>query len=331
MSNITIFKQPGAVGNIRRPLSDLTKSVVSSVTVNRIQTNTNGTFRRIVNGEQIGKAVRGEFNAIIVAMLPKVSRTFYAAKYNPDAPPTLPDCWSNNGDVPDPKAPRKQAPNCAVCPQNIDGSGENGKSKACRFQRRVALLLEGDTSGTVYQFNIPAKSLFGKGQGNTHPFESYLRFLAANGESIDYVVTNIAYDLDADTMQLLFTPVRPITDAEYEMVLAAQNDPMTQRLVQITVAEADGARATASATVIDQPLKREEASPASPASWFDDADDAEDADDAGETEQPAASAKKPTPAGRSRKTAKAPEPADVDVDMDDDLAATLEAWATEED
>lgn len=239
MSKLTIFKD-NAVATQRRPVSDLTKSVATNTSTRRIQTNTNGTFRRIVGGEQIGKAIRGEFNAIIVGMLQKPSRTFYAGKYDPDAKPTLPDCWSNDGTVPDAKASNKQAPNCANCPQNIVGSGENGKGRACRYQRRVALLLEGDPSGDAYQFNIPAKSLFGKGTGNTHPFESYVRFLAANEESIDYVVTNIAYNLEAETMELQFTPVRPITDDEYALVLQAQADPETQRLIQLTVAEADG-------------------------------------------------------------------------------------------
>lgn len=238
MSNLAIFKNQNAVANAaRRPVSDLTKAVATTTSTRRIQTNTNGTFKRIVGGEQIGKAIRGEFNAIVVSMLPKVSRTFYAGKYDPDAKATMPDCWSNNGDVPEAKATNRQSANCASCENNIDGSGENGKGKACRFQRRVAIMLEGDTSGDTYQFNIPAKSLFGKGSGNTHPFESYVRFLAANEESIDYVVTNIAYNLDADTMELQFTPVRPITDEEYKLVVAAQADPETQRLVQLTVAE----------------------------------------------------------------------------------------------
>lgn len=260
MSNLAIFRDANAVSNIRRPVSELTKSVATTTSVRRIQTNTNGTFKRIVGGEQIGKAIRGEFNAIVVSMLPKVSRTFYAGKYNPDAKPTLPDCWSNNGDVPEAKSPNRQAANCATCKNNIEGSGENGKGKACRFQRRVALLLEGDVSGDVYQFNIPAKSLFGKGNGITHPFESYVRFLAANEESIDYVVTNIAYNLDADTMQLQFTPARPITDAEYELVVAAQADPATQRMVQLTVSEADGvaSKPKAQPVMIEQQVEDEE-------------------------------------------------------------------------
>lgn len=322
MSNLAIFKDKNAVSNVRRPISELTKSVATGASVRRIQTNTNGTFKRIVGGEQIGKAIRGEFNAIVVAMLPKVSRTYYAGRYDPDAKPTLPDCWSNNGDMPEDRAPNRQAANCATCPMNIDGSGENGKGKACRFQRRVALLLEGDVSGDVYQFNIPAKSLFGKGSGSTHPFESYVRFLAANEESVDYVVTNIAYNLDADTMELQFTPVRPITDAEYELVLAAQADPATQRVIQLTVAEADGAAAKPKAAqqVITQEEEEEEEDEPAPTpakkpaaakpAWLDDEDDGDDEPEV-VRKRPAKKAETPKAAG--------------------DIASVLDTWADEDD
>ena len=237
MSNLTIFKQAGAVSTAaKRDLSDLAKSLASVSNTRRIATNTNGTFKRLVNGEQIGKAIRGEFNAIIVDALPKVSRTFYAGKYDPDAKPTLPDCWSNLGDKPEEAAGNPQASNCASCPKNVVGSGDNGKGRACRFQRRIALMVEGDDSGDVYQFNVPAKSLFGKGSGNVHPFESYVKFLIANGESPDTVVTNIAYNLDAETMELQFTPMRGTTDAEYELVQEARNDPATRQMIVLTVA-----------------------------------------------------------------------------------------------
>jgi hypothetical protein len=244
VSNLTIFKQAGAVSTAaKRELSDLGKSLASVSNTRRIATNTNGTFKRIINGEQIGKSIRGEFNAIIVDALPKVSRTFYAGKYDPDAKPTLPDCWSNLGDKPEAAAGDPQATNCASCPKNVVGSGENGKGRACRFQRRIALIVEGDDSGDVYQFNVPAKSLFGKGIGNVHPFESYVKFLIANGESPDTVVTNIAYNLEAETMQLQFTPMRGTTDAEHELVLEARNDPATRQMIVLTVAAQDGAKA----------------------------------------------------------------------------------------
>jgi hypothetical protein len=208
----------------------------------RIATSTNGTFKRMVNGEQIGNALRGEINCIIVDLLPKVSRQFYAAKYDPNAKPTLPDCWSNLGDKPEANAPNPQATNCAACPQNIHGSGD-GNTKACRYQRRIAILVEGDPTGEVYQFNVPGKSLFGKGNSNVHPFESYLKYLLANGESPDTVVTNISYDPNASSMELLFTPLRGIDDHEYELVKAAQANPETKKYVQLTVAQADGVKA----------------------------------------------------------------------------------------
>lgn len=242
MSNVAIFKQQGAVAvSGKRELSDLAKTLASSTTSRRIQTNTNGTFKRMVNGEQIGNAVRGEINVIIVAALPKVSRIYYKEKFDPNKEATLPNCWSNMGDKPEAAAKDKQHTNCADCPQNIKGSGENG-GRACRFQRRVSVLVEGDTSGDVYQFNIPAGSLFGKGTGNVHPFESYVKFLLANGESPDNVVTNISYDLNADTMELLFTPLRNISDEEYELVKAAQDKPETKMYTMITVAQADGVK-----------------------------------------------------------------------------------------
>lgn len=242
MGDVTIFKNTNAVATTgRRELSDLAKTLASASTSRRIQTNTNGTFKRIVNGEQIGNAVRGEINVIIVGALPKVSRIFYKEKFDPNKEATLPNCWSNLGDKPEAAAADKQHTNCAECPQNIKGSGDNG-GKACRYQRRVSVLVEGDPSGDVYQFNIPAKSLFGKGTGNVHPFESYVKFLIANGESPDNVVTNVSFDANADTMELLFTPLRNISDEEYELVRAAQQKPETKQYTMITVAQADGVK-----------------------------------------------------------------------------------------
>lgn len=297
MSNLSIFKQAGAVSTAaKRELSDLAKSLASGSNNRRIATNTNGTFKRIVNGEQIGKAIRGEFNAIIVDALPKVSREFYAGKYDPDKKGTLPDCWSNLGDKPEAAAGNPQANNCASCPQDIKGSGE-GNTKACRYKRRIAVILHDDDSGDVYQFNVPAKSLFGKGNGNVHPFESYVKFLIANGESPDGVVTNIAYNLDADSMQLQFAPVRGVSDEEYALVKAARNDPATRQMIVLSVAPQGEAKA--------QP--KEEAKPQPKITYSDEPDE----DEEEEVEAP----KK-----------RAPKAAEEVVPPKKDLANVLATW-----
>lgn len=237
MSDMIVFKQDNVVAKPRE-MSEFAKSMVSSSVNRRLQFNINGTIKRIVNGEVVGTPLRGEVNVVIVNALPKVSRIFYAEKYDPNKEATLPNCWSNLGDRPEPAAPNPQHTNCADCPQNIKGSGENG-GRACRYQRRIAVLLEGDPSGEVYQVNIPAKSLFGKGVGNVHPFESYIRYLIANNVSPDSVVTNISFDSNADAMELLFTPVRPLSDKEYDLVKEVQTKPETKQVVAITVAQAD--------------------------------------------------------------------------------------------
>jgi hypothetical protein len=239
MSNMTIFKQQNAPVTGARRVTELAKSMGTGLASRRIAANMNGTFKRIINGETIGNPIRGEINVIIVGALPKVSRIFYKEKFDPNKEATLPNCWSNLGDKPEEAAEDKQHTNCADCPQNVKGSGDNG-GRACQFKRRISVLVEGDSSGDVYQFQVPAKSLFGKGVGNTHPFESYIKFLIANGESPDNVVTCVAFDDNAGTMELTFTPLRNITDEEYEMVKEAQSRPETKMYTVITVAQTDG-------------------------------------------------------------------------------------------
>jgi len=270
MSNISIFKQGGAVTSSRAEgMSELAKALATNTNNSRRITMNKGKFSRIVGGEQAGGKVTGSINVIIINALPKVSRQFYAKPYDPNGEPTLPDCWANLGDTPDAKASNPQSASCATCPQNIDGSGANGKGRACRFNRRVALLLEGDMSGEIYQFNIPSKSLFGKGTGNVHPFESYLKFLPANGESIDRIVTQIAFDENETADVVNFTPVRHLTDEEIDVVDAAQATPECKSVVQLTVAQQDGVKklpASAPAPVakveaeeveaVEEPVKR---------------------------------------------------------------------------
>ncbi len=275
MSNISIFQQQNSVAT-NREVSELSKALADSGggTSRRI-TMSKGVFRRIVNGKEAGKVKDGFLNVIVINALPKVSRQFYATAFDPDAAPTLPDCWSNLGDVPDAKAANPQSTSCANCPQNIEGSGINGKGRECRFNRRIALLLENDMSGDIYQFNIPAKSLFGKGVGNTHPFESYIKFLPANGESIDRIITQIAFDENETADVLKFTPVRHLTDEEIDVVEAAQATQESKRVIQLTVAQQDGvvklppaAKADPEPEVVDEPVvkraKKAEVPPAAP-------------------------------------------------------------------
>jgi hypothetical protein len=267
MSNVTIFEDQSSLPTVKRE-SRLAEKISSGTSLRRIATNTNGTFKRVVNGEQIGKAVPHELNIIVVDMLKEVSREYYASDYDPEGKASLPDCWSADGRTPDAKAPNRQGSGCATCPKNIDGSGNNGRGKACRFKRRIAVLVEGDPSGDIYQMSFAAKSLFGKGIGNEHPFESYCNYLKANGEAPDTVVTKVMYDLDADTLTLKFKAVRHLTQEESDLIDAAFASGEAQRYIQLTTSEVDGAKAqpvkaieAPKASLFDEPEEEEEVEP----------------------------------------------------------------------
>jgi hypothetical protein len=222
-------------------VSELTKQLAGRSGVKRIVPK-NGTFKLVVGGEEMGK-IKGDLNAIVVNAAPKVGRIFYAKAWSPDAEPTAPDCFSNDGMTPDAKAVNRQSHNCNDCPQNVKGSGQ-GQSKACRYSRRIAVLLEQDfgstLEGQVYQLNLASKSLFGDNVGDAFTFENYTKYLSSNGKSIDYVVTRISFNDENDNQSVLFNPVRYINRTEYEAVGKVAGTEQTKALVTMTPSQADG-------------------------------------------------------------------------------------------
>ena len=240
MSNISIFNQEvpsflqGANG-----LNELTKSLAGKTAGGgkRISIR-GGVFRKIVGGEEVGKITSRELNVIIVNASKGVSRIYYAGKYDPNAivPPT---CVSNDGVHPDTKDEGRQSDSCTTCAQNIAGSG-NGNSRACRYTRKIAVVLENDPTGDVYQLQLPSNSIFGKVEGNLHPFESYIKFIAGNGRNINQIVTQISLDTDSDTPKLLFSPVRHISEEEWNLASKAGDSLEAKNAITLTVAQTDG-------------------------------------------------------------------------------------------
>ena len=308
-TDMTIFQDPGDLVVIGEPTA-LAEKVRPDFESKRIRASANGTFRRIVNGEQLGKPVKTAMDVILINFLSDISRQFYAKAYDKNDDPTLPDCWSHDGKVPYENAPNIQSESCKACDQNIAGSGQ-GNSKKCRFLRRTAILLAGDpVPGSVYQLSIPATSLFGdKVPGNTQAFEQYLKLLTANNASPDRVVTRVTLDEESEFVMMNFTPIRPITQAELELVVAAQATPDSENYLVLTAAAADG--------VTKKP-------------------DAEDEDDDAPTAAEIAQNKKDVAAAKRALKAAAeddePEPikrpskAKKEVEAKESLAATVSQW-----
>jgi len=261
-TDVTIFNNTdiAAVKQRKGALGDVFQAPAPKPTGSRIQATNTGKFKKIVNGQEAPKQVADEINVIIVGALPKVSREYYEGDYDENNK-SLPTCWSNLGDKPEAGSTSPQHAACATCPQNIKGSGA-GDRKACKYQRRLAIMLPGDPEKNIYQMKIPGGSLFDKGAANAFGFEAYIKYIVGNGFSPDTVVTKIFHDPNnkGQTYVLKFSAERPLTDEEYNAVVEAQSNPDVERYTKISVAETDGVGSTgeiefASAPPADEPVE----------------------------------------------------------------------------
>ncbi len=247
MSNITLFSSSNVPAFARNnELSDTAKALTGGSTNNTKRISIKGgVFRLLAGGKEVASIEDRHLDVVIVKAAPKVSRVFYAAAYDGDKI-AGPDCWSNDGEMPDASIKEPQGSSCAKCPQNIAGSG-NGNSRACRFQQRLAVVLENDMNGEIMQLTLPATSIFGKEEGDKRPLQAYARFLAVQNPPVnpEQIVTRMKFDMKSESPKLHFAPVRWLTDDEYPTILAKGESEEAKRAVNMTVAQADGVKAPA--------------------------------------------------------------------------------------
>lgn len=240
MSNLTLVSQdvPDFLRNAG--ISELTKQLAGKSGVKRIVPK-NGIFSKLVGGENMGKTSNA-LKTIVVHGSQHVGRIFYAKAWSPDAEPTAPDCFSNDGRTPDPSVANPPASRCDSCPNNIKGSGM-GSSKACRYSRRLAVMLLDDfgtpLEGEVYQMNLASKSLFGDNVGDRFTFENYTKYLANNGKSVDWFITEISFNADNDNQSVLFEAVGHINKQIHEALQRNQARDDVKRMVIMTPYQAD--------------------------------------------------------------------------------------------
>jgi hypothetical protein len=200
-----------------------------------------GVWRMMVNGKEIAKNEDRAMNVVIVAASPKVSRTWYAKSYTEGGDVTAPDCWSADGEVPDPTATAPQSKRCLDCPQNAKGSGQ-GDSRACRFSQRLAVVLANDLQGDVFQLTLPAASIFGAGEPGKWPLQTYAKMIGSKGVPITAVVTEMRFDTSSATPKLTFKPIKVLNPDEHNMVIDQGKSDAAQRAITMTVSQADNVK-----------------------------------------------------------------------------------------
>lgn len=212
MSELTLFKSGDALPDyLRSEPDELTKRLAGNTGGKSISTE-GGVFRMIVGGDEIAKNEERGMNVVIVNAARDVARAFYVGEYV-KGESSGPLCASGDGKTPDVNSKEIQSSSCASCKQNIAGSGK-GDSRACRFNQRIAVVLENDIGGNVYRLQLPATSIFGKADGDKMPLKAYATFLAGHGVPISGVVTEARFDTSASVAVLKFRASRPLTPAE---------------------------------------------------------------------------------------------------------------------
>jgi hypothetical protein len=235
MSNDLAMLDVGLPSHLKAmDLDDTTKSLMGSGGggSKRISIE-GGVWRLLVNGKEIAQKEERNLNVVIVAASAKVSRTYYDGVYKKGMS-TAPDCWSPTGDFPDPAAKHPQSKSCATCPQNVKGSGQ-GEGRACRFSQRIAVVLDNDIGGDVFQLTLPSTSIFGEGESGKWPLQMYAKMIGSKGCPITAVVTEMRFDTASSTPKITFKPVRFLEANEIETAIEQGKSPEAIKAITMNV------------------------------------------------------------------------------------------------
>lgn len=241
MSNELVqFSLTNVPDYIREGQSELTKSLMENMgsTLKRISIR-GGKFRCVVGGEEVSRIDSDHLDVIVVNVAKDPARQYYAGVYDPKADAAPPVCWSADSRMPHPSVESPQSATCAECPQNIAGSGQ-GTSKACRLSKRLAVLLVNDLDSGVYMLQLPATSVFGKGDSAHMPYDQYFKFISSQNRSIDRIVTRLRFDEDSDAPKLYFSAVAYPPQEALPIIVEASKSMEAKLAVTMSAAKASG-------------------------------------------------------------------------------------------
>lgn len=176
-----------------------------------------------------GNVIDGNcFNAVVVESV--FSNAFYEHPYD-ERNPVPPDCYAfaedEEGLAPHEECQTAQHPQCAGCPNNAYGTARVGRGKACRNQRRLAVIAEdadegfADSGAQMYILSVAPTSL--------KAWASYVQNVYSTmKKDVSQVVTEITlFTPKGQTYsQLSFNYVRPLTVEEQGAVLPRRDEAM---------------------------------------------------------------------------------------------------------
>lgn len=159
-----------------------------------------------------------ELNVVILTH--EIVNAYYSKPYD-EKKVTPPDCFAHSefmeGLAPIESSPQPQAAACAVCPKNEFGSAPNGKGKACRNSRLLAVLPADPAliaDHPMWTISVPATSI--------KFYENYLRELRDEHETISmFVSTRVRQDpKNENYVAPRFSLNKPLSDEAINLVVA---------------------------------------------------------------------------------------------------------------
>jgi hypothetical protein len=228
---MTLFKSGSVIPDYLREAADATTKDIAGSSGGKQISIKGGVWRMVVGGEEVAKNEDRAMNFVVIASGKGVTRTFYADKYE-EGKDIKPSCWSAEGVVPNEEVTNPQSKSCATCPQNIEGSGD-GKARACRYSKRLAVALENDIGGNIYRLSVPAKSYFGRAEGEKMPLQAFGKFLSGHGIPITGIVTEARFDTAEAVPVLKFRAVRPLTKEEWELGKAQSQTEDAKQAIEL--------------------------------------------------------------------------------------------------
>lgn len=224
MSNIVSLdaKVPAHIANRIGQPSALAEKLAGGITSGESwpRISIKGGRFRIKEGDAETVLQSTAIDVVIVGSNPRLSKTFYAKAWDPNAEQTAPDCFSLDGVAPDSSATAPQCDLCATCPHNAWGSkkGPQGQDlKACSDSKRIAVVSADDPAGAIYLMLITPAAL--------KDLNQYQKDLSHRGIAPELVRTRITFDTNASFPKLKFGFGGWLTEDEIASVDSVLTNP----------------------------------------------------------------------------------------------------------
>lgn len=234
-NEVDIFKDSNKLAVSNRD-DGFSHTVTGSSTTSKRISIKGGMFRLIVNGQELDKSTERHLDVVLVNASTSVHRMFFKEEYKQGEKMPPPVCWTSDAKVPDENSTEPQSKTCESCPQNIKGSGPNN-TKACRYSRRIAVVMANKLDGDIFQVTLPALSIFGNGDDQGRPLHEYTDFLKTHNECLGSVVTRMFFDPDSSAPKVRFRAIARLEDEQFELIQKQGATDEAKRAVVLTVAK----------------------------------------------------------------------------------------------